>query len=258
MEITERLKLLAKVSRLCRLITTQTSDLIYSGENDFEETADLTRPLLMAYADELSLALPKTLTKVRVGDLKRHIHFLQMQDCEDIVIADVPDILEAVENFVVSDLTTTVQSEEIEVDAMQLIDRRFRPRLQRELSSEDPDYHALLVKCSIILGDVFKSRTGAVSHSDTEIGRIFKPDSPKLIVRQDTTGDTRRNFQRGAMLLMQGQLAFHRNTHAHEELDIPKISAVCALIFFTSLLRILESDESKITSNAASEAMPFG
>ena len=60
------------------------------------------------------------------------------------------------------------------------------------------------------------------------------------------------------MLLMQGQLAFYRNTHAHEELDIPKISAVCALIFFTSLLRILESDESKITSNAASEAMPFG
>ncbi len=216
-----------------------------ADKEEFTEQADNTRPILKELISELKSNLPRELKDTRIGDLSRHIHFLHYGDCEDILVADVPDILEKVEAFVSSGLETTTGHDQIGLDAVQLIDQRLRPKLIRELASEAPDYHGLLMKSSVILGDLFKSTTGASEHSDSEIGKIFKPDAPKLKVRSDTSGTTQRNFQRGAMLLLQGQLAFYRNTHAHEELEVQKQSAVRALVFFTSLIRMLESDANK-------------
>jgi hypothetical protein len=193
------------------------------------------REAMTVHKDALFAALPDDFPPSRRGDLARHIGFCEANDWHDIILFDVPDILAKAETYALQ--LPAAKTGGIE----EFIHARFRPRLELAMRADNPDYHALILACSVDLATLFKRKSGANDDSDGEVGRMLSPNNPQLIVPAVLESETGRNIQRGAMLLMQGWRAFIRNPHAHEERPTDKEYMVHALMLMSFLARILDA-----------------
>jgi hypothetical protein len=226
---------LATVSRHCRKMI-ELAGLAIRDQDEYETQAarNALREALDTHKDALRALLPENFPGSRIGDLGRHIHFCEPNDWYDIVLADVPDILAKAETYAVEqhgDKTGGIE---------EYIHARFRPRLELAMRVDPPDYHALILACSVDLATLFKRKANSADDSDGEIGRILNQNNPVLMVPAQLQSDTDRNLQRGAMMLMQGWRAFIRNPHAHEERPTDREYMVHALMLMSLLARIID------------------
>lgn len=183
----------------------------------------------------LKALLPDDFPSSRIGDLTRHVSFCHMHDCLDIAGFDLPDVMSKAEEYALSHIPRDRSGE-----IGNYLHPSLRPRLDKELAMSEPDYHALVLKAAIILGDTFKAKAGAQNDKDDEIGKAFRKDQPRLMVMPDLTSETNQNFQRGTMLMMQGVRAFYRNTYAHGQIAATHRNAVHALIIMSMLTEIID------------------
>jgi uncharacterized protein (TIGR02391 family) len=229
---------LVKVSKVCRQMTEQ-AVVAYRDAQDYgvpqRELLDATQTVLRAYEEQLIELLPDDFPKSRLGDLSRHIHFCQQGDCIDIASADIPDVLEKAEQYALNHIPTNPSG-----DIGSYLHPYYRARLDRELATDEPDFHGLVLKSCVRLGDTFKHKTGVKDDKDSEIGRALKLYDPLLNVLPDISTETGKNFQRGTMLLMQGVRAYYRNTHAHSEIATTAKQAVQALTIISLLTEVIE------------------
>ncbi|WP_349540549.1 TIGR02391 family protein [Sagittula sp. NFXS13] len=230
---------LAKVSNKCRrmmelsVVAVRDAETLAVGSRG---TLEATKSALEAIFPDLLELLPGDFPASRVNDLGRHIHFCQINDCIDIAAFDIPDILEKAEVYAQEHIPETPSGE-----IGDYLHPLYRARLDREILIADPDFHGLVAKACIMLGDAFKYKAGAVDDQDSEIGRAFKVDSPKIKVLPELESSTAKNFQRGTMLLLQGVRAFYRNTHLHGQISTTKRQAIHALIIMSMLNEILDA-----------------
>ncbi|HET9637716.1 MAG TPA: TIGR02391 family protein [Allosphingosinicella sp.] len=226
---------LATVSRHCRkLIELAGLAIRDAGEYDSKAARAALKEALTVHKEALFAALPQDFPASRRGDLARHIGFCEPNDWYDIVLFDVPDLLAKAEAYAVE--MPGGRTSGIE----EYIHARFRPRLELAMRVENPDFHALILACSVDLATLFQRKSGANDDSDGEIGRVLNRDNPVLIVPHKLETETERNIQRGAMLLMQGWRAFIRNPHAHGERPTDREYMVHALMLMSLLARILD------------------
>jgi hypothetical protein len=227
---------LAAVSKHCRKLV-ELVGLAIRDQEEYQTQAakNALREALKTHKDALRAILPDDFPASRIGDLARHIGFCDPNDWYDIVLFDVPDILAKAETYAVE--THADKSGGIE----DYLHARFRPRLDLAMRADNPDFHALILACSVDLATLFKRKSGANDDSDGEIGRVLNRDNPVLRVPAQIQSETDRNLQRGAMLLMQGWRAFIRNPHAHEERPTDKEYMVHALMLMSFLARIVDS-----------------
>lgn len=226
---------LATVSRHCRKII-ELAGLAIRDREEYENAAAKNglREALNTHKDALRVILPDDFPKSRISDLARHIHFCDANDWHDIVLFDVPDVLAKAEKYAFE--TYADKSGGIE----EFLHPRFRPRLELTMRADNPDFHALVLACSVDLATLFKRKSGANDDSDGEIGRVFNRENPSLVVPAQILSETERNIQRGALLLMQGWRAFIRNPHAHEERPADQEYMVHALMLMSFLARIID------------------
>jgi uncharacterized protein (TIGR02391 family) len=232
---------LADVSKICRKITEQAVVAMRDARDEelpWNKPLDAAKVVLVEHLEKLDFLLPEDFPISRIGHLARHIHFCQQGDCVDIAAFDIPDILEKAEKYAVSHIPEAPSG-----DIGDYLHAHYRARLDREMVSAEPDYHALVLKASVLLGDTFKQKTGVRDDKDAEIGKAFRLDKPKLKVMPDLSSETNQNFQRGTMLLLQGVRAFYRNTHSHGIIDTSQKHAVHALIIMSVLTEIIEHSE---------------
>lgn len=138
-------------------------------------TLAATKIVLSSHLEELVKILPEDFPASRLGDLGRHIHFCQVGDCIDIAAFDVPDILEKAEKYALSH-----QPDSLAGEIGDYLHPIYRARFERELANAEPDYHGLVAKACILLGDAFKQKAKITDDRDSEIGRAFKLDNPIL------------------------------------------------------------------------------
>lgn len=226
---------LATVSKHCRKMIELAGLAIRDAEK--YETAEARgglREALQVHKDALQVLLPDDFPHNRIGDLHRHIAFCEPNDWNDIVLFDVPDILAKAETYAVENYAGKTGGIEDYLHA------RFRPRLELAMQADRPDWHDLILTCSVDLATLFKQKSGANDDSDGEIGRVFNKDNPVLQVTEALQTPTGQNLQRGSMLLMQGWRAYIRNPHAHEERPTDKEYMVHALMLMSFLARIID------------------
>jgi uncharacterized protein Ymh len=230
---------LAKVSNKCRRITELAVVAVRDAEAaavERRETLEATKSAFEPIFSDLTELLPEDFPASRLNDLARHIHYSQIHDCIDIAAFDIPDILEKAENYAQEHIQESPSGE-----IGDYLHPVYRARLDREFSIADPDFHGLVAKACILLGDAFKDRAGVSDDQDREIGRAFRLDDPTIRVLPVLESATAKNFQRGTMLLLQGVRAFYRNTHLHGEIPTTKRQAVHALIIMSMLNEILDA-----------------
>lgn len=226
---------LAKVSRQLRRISAVAFRAFEeSTERDDHDVPAGTRERLQALYEPLLELLPEDFPASAINDMARHIHFSQAGDCRDIVRNDAPDILDKAEKFAVS----RSREQQSDRDVRNLVHEIFRKKLRETLAAEEPDFHALVLQCSVILADWFRNKSGM---PDEAIGKVFSPKDPVLMVPPDLNNDTNRNYQQGAMYLFQGYRAFFRNTHAHGITDTDESMAIHAVMLFSLLADILDA-----------------
>lgn len=228
---------LAKVSRQLRRI----SVIALEAADELEEKNERTAPaaaknLLQEHHVTLSGMLPADFPASRIGDMARHIHFSHRDDLREIARFDVPDVMDRAERYA----EAYAERDDNEFDVRNLVDEIFRRKLIATISSEDQDYHGLVLQCSVILAERFKARTG-MSDEMGSIGKAFSPKDPVLMVPPDLDDESNRNYQQGAMYLFQGYRAFFRNTHAHGVTDTDRDTALQALMLFSLLATLLTS-----------------
>lgn len=241
-------KWLAMVSKKCRRITELAVVAVRDADdnnNRRNETLSATRSAMELIFSDLKHLLPDDFPNSRVNDLARHIHFCHIQDCIDIAAFDVPDILEKAEAYAIAHIQENPSGE-----IGDYLHPVYRARLDRELTIADPDFHGLVAKACIVLGDAFKAKAGVSDDQDSEIGRAFKLDDPKIKVVRDIESATGKNYQRGTMLLLQGARAFYRNTHLHGQTPTTKRHAIHALVIMSMLNEILDASQSNITDDS--------
>lgn len=223
------------VSRHCRKLI-EIAGLAIRDQDEYESQAarNALKAALTAHQQALEAILPPDFPGGRRGDLARHIHFCQPNDWHDIVLFDVPDIMAKAEGYAV-----TLPADELgELEGY--IHARFRPRLSMTLQQDQPDFHALILTCCVDLATLFRQKSGAADDSDGEIGRVFSPNNPILMVPANLKIETDRNIQRGSMLLMQGWKSFLRNPHVHGERPADREYAIHALMLMSFLARIID------------------
>lgn len=227
---------LATVSKHCRKMIELVGLAIRDAEDyDTEAARASLREALKVHRDALQALLPEDFPRSRIGDLSRHIGFCEPNDWRDILLSDVPDILAKAEKYAVENHGDKAGGIEDYIHA------RFRPRLELAMQGDPPDYHALILACSVDLATLFKRKSGASDDGDGEIGRVFNRDNPMLRVTHAPETQTGQNVQRGAMLLMQGWKAFIRNPHAHEERPADREHMVHALMLMSLLARVIDA-----------------
>ncbi|WP_179214840.1 TIGR02391 family protein [Octadecabacter ascidiaceicola] len=182
--------------------------------------------------------LPEDFPKSRLGDLSRHIGYCHMHDCLDMAGFDLPDIMAKAEQYVLAQAPREISGE-----IGNYLHTNFRARLDREMAMSEPDYHALVLKAAIILGDTFKEKTGATDDKNDEIGKALRIDQPTIKVMSNLETETNKNFQRGTMLLLQGVRAFYRNTYAHGQIAASHRNAVHALVIMSMLAEVIDGSE---------------
>lgn len=229
---------MADVSKVCRSITGQA--VIGFRDATYEQppvsgTLHAVQNVLSVHLEQLLELIPSDFPQSRLSDLGRHIHFCHAQDCIDIAGFDIPDILQKAEEYAVAQIPTTPSG-----DVGDYLHTKFRARFDQELLASEPDFHALVLKSCVILGDTFKAKAGVTDDRDAEIGKAFKSDEPTLRVPQTLESQTDTNFQRGTMLLMQGARAFYRNTFSHSEIQPNLRQTVHALMLISMLTEIVE------------------
>ena len=232
---------LAQVSKTCRQITEQSVVALRDAPDEVlpsRSTLQSAQVVLKSHFARLEELLPSDFPKSRMSDLARHIHFCQQGDCIDIAAFDIPDILEKAEVYAVDHIPTEPSGE-----IGDYLHSNYRARLDREIASSEPDYHSLILKASLLLGETFKLKVGAKDDKDSEIGKAFKMDDPALKVLPDLTTETNKNFQRGTMLLLQGARAFYRNTYAHGIINPNHRQTMQALVLISMLTEIIEHSE---------------
>lgn len=235
---------LASISEHCRkLIELAGVALRDLKEYEKEADKDTLREALKAHRDAIQGLLPEDFPASRIGDLSRHIGFCDPVDWYDIVLFDVPDILAKAEKYAL-EMADGVSGVE------EFIHARFRPRLELALKGAEPDFHALILTCCVDLATLFTRKSGAADDSDGEIGRVFSPNAPVLMIPPKLENDTERNIQRGALMLMQGWRAFLRNPHAHEVRPADREYAVHALILMSLLARLIDGAQ-KVEEDAS-------
>ncbi|MXP14025.1 TIGR02391 family protein [Altererythrobacter confluentis] len=226
---------LASVSEHCRKLI-EIAGLAIRDRNEYEQDANkgTLRAALNAHKEALQGLLPEDFPNSRIGVLARHIGFCEPNDWYDIVLFDVPDILAKAERY-------ASEMPDGQLGGFdEFLHARFRPRLELALREAEPDFHALILTYCVDLATHFQRKAGAADDSDGEIGRIFSPNNPQLLVAGNLETDTDRNLQRGAMLLMQGWRSFLRNPHAHEVRPTDEENAVHALMLMSLLARIID------------------
>ena len=244
MEINNSTRWLAQVSKQCRLLTeTAVTSYVDMADEGFPGgQAKAAKRVLETHLDRLRELLPEDFPESRIGELSRHVQFSQAQDFSDIAAYDVPDVLEKAEEYAQS-LTVDDRLG----DLGDYIHPVYRQRVETELASPKPDFHQLILKCCILLGDEFKRKSGMKSDDDSDLGRAFRVDDPRLQIRPTLETQTDKNFQRGAQLLFQGARAFFRNTHAHENIMVSQRMGVRAVILLSVLSCILDRSTVKKT-----------
>lgn len=223
------------VSRHCRQII-ETAGLAIRDKDHYENAGARTalKAVLTGHQQALEAILPPDFPGARRGDLARHIHFCEPNDWHDIVLFDVPDIMAKAEIYAANLLTDDLGELEGYIHA------RFRPRLAMALQQDQPDFHALILTCCVDLATLFQQKSGANDDSDGEIGRVFSPQNPVLIVPTELVTETEQNIQRGSLLLMKGWKAFLRNPHVHAERPADREYAIHALMLMSFLARIID------------------
>jgi hypothetical protein len=226
---------LALISKHCRKLI-ELAGLAIRDQEEYEGPAarKALREALSVHKDALFAALPENFPPSRRGDLARHIGFCEPNDWYDLVLFDVPDLLAKAETYALG--MPAGKTREVE----DYLHARFRPRLELAMREDNPDFHALILACSVDLATLFKRKANANDDSDGEIGRVLNANNPLLVVPAALETDTDRNIQRGALLLMQGWRAFIRNPHAHEERPTDEEYMVHALMLMSLLARILD------------------
>lgn len=226
---------LASVSEHCRKLI-EIAGIAIRDRNEYEQDAnkEALQAALKVHKEAIQGLLPDDFPKSRIGDLARHIGFCEPNDWYDIVLFDVPDIIAKAERYALEMPDGHLGGFE------DFLHARFRPRLELALSAAEPDFHALVLTCCVDLATLFQRKSGAADDSDGEIGRIFSPNNPRLLVAGRLETDTDRNLQRGAMLLMQGWRSFLRNPHAHEVRPTDKENAIYALMLMSLLARTID------------------
>lgn len=223
------------VSRHCRKLI-EIAGLAIRDQEEYESEAarKALQAALTAHQQALEAILPPDFPGGRRGDLARHIHFCEPNDWHDIVLFDVPDIMAKAEAY-----ASELPADDLgELEGY--IHARFRPRLAMALQQDQPDFHALVLTCCVDLATLFRQKSGAADDSDGEIGRVFSPNNPILLVPANLATDTDRNIQRGSMLLMQGWKSFIRNPHVHGERPADREYAIHALMLMSFLARIID------------------
>ena len=226
---------LAAVSEHCRKII-ELAGVAIRDKEDYEDGAarESLKQAMGSHFRALSAILPEDFPTSRRWDLARHIKFCEPHDWFDIVLWDVPDVLAKAEQYALG----MKQSDLSALD--EFLHPSFRPRVELALQAEQPNYHDLLVACCTALATQFVKKSGATDDSDGEVGRIFSPNNPELLVADDVETETNKNRQRGGMLLMQGWRAFVRNPHAHGEQPTDEAYAAHALMLMSFLGRIID------------------
>lgn len=231
----------ARVSRaLRRLSSIALEAYLEAEERDDRQVAEGTKALMETHLHALKELLPDEFPASALGNLSRHVHFSERGDCHDIVRFDVPDVIEKAERFAIA-LSRAHQGADHDRDIVGLVDEIFRAKLVATLNAEDPDWHALILQCSVLLVERFKSVSGLQSDSMDAIGRAFSLRDPILLLPPDLETDTNRSLQQGALLLFQGFRQYIRNPHAHGVTLTDEDGAHQMLMFMTLLLDILSS-----------------
>lgn len=227
---------LAKISEHCRGIIGLAGIAIKSRDEYEREPANtMLRDALREHGNAIASALPEDFPASRMGDLMRHIRFCEPNDWFDLITLDVPDVLAKAEAHALAMPSNTIG------EIGHYVHVRFRPQLELALQAQEPDFHALILTCCVDLATHFKRKSGAQDDSDGEIGRVLSLRDPVLLVAGSLQDETRRNRQRGAMLMMQGWRAFMRNPHAHEVQPTDKEYMVYALMLMSFLARIIDA-----------------
>lgn len=226
---------LVAVSTHCRKITAL-AGLALRGAEEYESTAARAalKSALKGHYDALSALLPDDFPISRRHDLARHIGFCEPTDWHDMVIMDVPEILADAEKYALSMPANTVGALEAFVHPL------FRPRLELTMAQAEPDYHALILACSVDLATHFKKHTQAADDSEGEMGKAFGGNTPKFVVPMKLETETEKNIQRGSLMLMQGWRAFIRNPHSHEVRPTDQQYMIHALMLMSFLARIID------------------
>lgn len=228
---------LARVSRQLRRITMIAMEAFEASlEDEQKQAPEGTREKLQALYEGLVELIPEDFPASAIGDMARHMRFSESGDCRDIVRFDAPDILMKAEKLAVY----RSREQQSDHDVRNLVHEIFRRKLVQTLKADEPDYHGLVLQCSVILADWFRNKTGMPDEMGA-IGKAFSPKDPVLMVPSDLDTETNRNYQQGAMYLFQGYRAYFRNTHAHGITDTDERLAVHALMLFSLLADILDA-----------------
>ncbi|MDB5693560.1 MAG: hypothetical protein JWO81_2623 [Alphaproteobacteria bacterium] len=227
---------LAKVSMTARALSRAALAAYIAAKEGDGGVPDTTKPLLEAKFAALKELLPDEFPSL--GNLPRHVHFAERSDCRDIAETDVPDFMAKAEVFAMV-LAAKARETAGETDIVNLVDEIFRRKLISTQESDHPDWHALVLQCSVLTVERFRAVTGMQSDEMGAIGKVFSLKDPVLMVPTDLDTETNKSVQVGAMLLFQGFRQFIRNPHAHGVTPTTEDDAYAALMLMTMLLEIL-------------------
>jgi len=189
--------------------------------------------------DAIWKLLPEDFPPSAIHNMSRHIGFCMENDMRDIAIRDAVDVQEKADRYL-------AHHKEVQppipagYDARALISELFRETVEDTFAARKPDFHMMVLKCCLLLGREFGTKTG-MEDDLSSYGKAFNIRDPMLLVPPDLETETHRSMQQGAMFLFQGYRSFLRNTHAHDIKEGERDFAMQAVVFLSILVQILES-----------------
>lgn len=189
--------------------------------------------------DAIWKLLPEDFLPSAIHNMSRHISFCRESDMRDIAIRDAVDVQEKADLYLAhhKEAQPPIPAE---YDARTLISELFQETVEETFAARKPDFHMMVLKCCLLLGREFGTKTG-MEDDLSSYGKAFKLRDPMLLVPPDLDTDTHRSMQQGAMFLFQGYRSFLRNTHAHDIKEGERDFAMQAVVFLSILIQILES-----------------
>ena len=230
---------LIEVDRVLRSVRLKALDALAAFSEAQDDAVDRIKPYMSTDLDRLLDLLESKVSGKHLDDLRRHVHFAEKHDFEEIILRDLPGLEATVESYALERREAEVsRGERSEVGFNELL----HPVIVEKAVAQYQNGHLrdAVLNSVIAVFDQLRQRTGMDLDGDALVTRAFSEQNPQLILSELDT-ESGRNDQIGFMKIFQGAFQGIRNPKAHSvRHNLTRVKAGQYLVFASLLARRVE------------------
>jgi uncharacterized protein (TIGR02391 family) len=229
--------LFVTISRLLRVLKKMANDAKVCLENEDEGGAKIINNYMGSEYKNLHRIWSENFQEQELGYLLRHIRFGMMQDYQDIINHDIPQIEEKIEEYLLANR-----------NLRQILgfENLLHPIIYTHAYEHFRNGHfrEAVLNGVVAIFDLVRERTGLDLDGDALVTQTFSLNNPKLIF-SEINSSSGKNDQLGFMQILQGVYKGIRNPKSHSLVHDLNEEKAAQYLIFASLLarRVSESIE---------------